>query len=253
MRISDNTVLITGGGSGIGRGLAAALHHAGNRVVIAGRRTAALRAVAAAHPGMRYRQLDLCDAGSIRDFADALARDFPDLNVVVNNAGIMVTEDLATPDPATATAVVATNLLGPIALTSLLLPTLRSHSHGAIINVTSALAFVPLAAAPTYSATKAGLHSYTQSLRYQLRETGIRVIEIAPPRVETDMPGPGEDDYTITVDDLVAQTMAQLTARPETTEIVVDAARDLRYAERDGVYAEQFTAVNAAGLGQEAS
>lgn len=246
MRLTGNTVLITGGAGGIGRGLAVAMHGAGNRVIIAGRRADALRAVADAHPGMEFLRLDVSDSGDVRRFVDRVNRDFPDLNVLVNNAGSMAVEDLASPDPATAAAIVNTNLLGPMVLTSLLLPKLRTHANGAIINVTSALAFVPLAVAPTYSATKAGLHSYTEALRFQLRHNGIQVIEVAPPRVETEMDGPGKDGYTVTVDDFIAQVIAQLTTEPEATEIVVDAARKLRYAERDRVYDRLFAAVNRA-------
>ena len=244
MRLTGNTILITGGASGIGRGLAVAMHRAGNRVIIAGRRADALRAVADAHPGVEFLRLDVSDTAGIHRFVDRVQRDLPDLNVLVNNAGIMAVEDFAEPDPSATSAIVDTNLLGPMVLTSLLLPTLRTHAHGAIINVTSALAFLPLAMAPTYSATKAGLHSYTEALRFQLRDNGIQVIEIAPPRVETEMDGPGDDGYTVTVDDFVAQVMAQLTAEPEAIEIVVEAARALRYAERNGVYDQLFAAVN---------
>jgi len=138
MQTYDNTVLVTGGSSGIGRGLAVAMHRADNRVVIAGRRPAALRAVTDAHPGMRSLRLDVSDTGSLHGFARQIERDFPDLNVVINDAGIMAVEDLSTPDPATVAAVVS-----------------------------------------TYSATKAGLHSYTESLRFLLRDSRIQVIEIA--------------------------------------------------------------------------
>src|SRR6201996_7070107 len=200
MQLRGNTVLVTGGSSGIGRSFAVAMHRSGNRVVIAGRRPDTLRAVTDAHPGMEFLPLDVSNTDSIHEFVDHVERDFPDLNVVVNNAGIIAVEHVATPDPGTAAAVVSTNLLGPIVLTSLLLPTLRNHARGAIINVTSALAFVPMAVAPTYSATKAGLHSYTESLRFQLRDSAIQVIEIAPPRVEADMQGPA-DDHTMTVDE----------------------------------------------------
>jgi uncharacterized oxidoreductase len=243
MRLTGNTVLVTGGGSGIGRGLAVALHRAGNRVVIAGRRVEALRAVADEHPGITYLQLDQSDRQSIRRFVDEVQQGYADLNVVVNNAGMMALEDLAAPDPDTASMVISTNLLGPIVVTSLLLPTLRAQHCAAIINVTSALAFVPMALAPTYSATKAGLHAYTESLRFQLQDSGIQVIEIAPPRVETEMDGPG-DDYTMSVDDFIAEALSVMATRPEAGEVVVRAARGLRDAERNGVYAEQFAAVN---------
>jgi uncharacterized oxidoreductase len=244
MELTGNTVLVTGGGTGIGRAMAIALHRRGNRVVIAGRRIAPLRAVAEEHPGIEWQQLDITDTECIRTFVATLERRWPDLNVLVNNAGVMAIERPDTPDPALSTSVVATNLLGPIVLTSLLLPTLRSRPDAAIVNITSALAFVPLAIAPTYSATKAGLHSYTESLRILLQETGIQVIEIAPPRVSTEMDGPGSTD-SVEVNDFIADVMAALSAQPPATEVVVDAARVLRYAEREGNYDRVLAAVNS--------
>jgi uncharacterized oxidoreductase len=243
MRLTDNTILVTGGGSGIGRGLAIALHRAGNRVVIAGRRVEALRAVADDHPGISYLQLDQSDRQPIKRFVAEIERQHADLNVVVNNAGVMALEDIDASDPDTASAVISTNLLGPIVLTSLLMPMLKAQPSAAIVNVTSALAFVPMAIAPTYSATKAGLHAYTESLRFLLHDSGIQVIEIAPPRVETEMDGPG-DAYTMTVDDFIAEALWLMASRPDAGEVIVSAARGLREAERNGVYAEQFAAVN---------
>ncbi|MGA8328311.1 MAG: SDR family NAD(P)-dependent oxidoreductase [Mycobacterium sp.] len=245
MQLTGNTVLVTGGG--IGRGLAVAFHEAGNRVVIAGRRIEALRAVADEHPGITCLELDQSERHSIERFVDQLRR-HTDLNVLVNNAGMIALEDLSDPDPDVASAVISTNLLGPVVLTSLLLPTLRAQRNPAIINVTSALAFVPLAFAPTYSATKAALHAYTESLRIQLHDSGVHVIEIAPPRVETDMEGPADDDFTMSVDDFIAETMSLLASRPDAAEVIVKAARGLREAERDGVYAELFAAVNPNSL-----
>lgn len=244
MELTGNTVLVTGGGTGIGRAISIALHRRGNRVVIAGRRTAALRALAEAHPGIEWHPLDIADTARIGSFVAMLERRWPDLNVLVNNAGVMAIESPDTPDPAVSTSVVATNLLGPIVLTSLLLPTLRSRPDAAIINITSALAFVPLAIAPTYSATKAGLHAYTEALRILLHESGIHVIEIAPPRVSTEMDGPGDPD-SVDVDEFVAEVMASLSAQPPVTEVVVDAARALRYAEREGNYGRVLAAMNS--------
>jgi uncharacterized oxidoreductase len=244
MELTGNTVLVTGGGTGIGRAMAIALHRRGNRVVIAGRRTAALRAVAEACPGIEWHPLDVADTECIRRFVAMLERRWPDLNVLINNAGVMAIERPDTPDPAVSTSVVATNLLGPIVLTSLLLPTLRNHPDATIINITSALAFVPLAIAPTYSATKAGLHTYTEALRILLQDSGVQVVEIAPPRVRTEMDGPGGTD-SADVDEFVAEMMAALSAQPPATEVVVDASRALRYAEREGRYDRVLAAVNA--------
>ena len=250
MRLTGNTIVVTGGGSGIGRGLAVALLEAGNRVVIAGRRIEALRAVADEHPGIDYLPLDQSKRQSIQQFVDELRRQHPDLNVVINNAGVMALEDLSEPDPDVASTVIATNLLGPIVLTSLLMPTLKAQRGPVIINITSALAFVPLALAPTYSATKAALHAYTESLRFQLQHSGIQVIEIAPPRVETDMEGSTDSDYTMSVDDFIDEALSLLAGQPDAGEIVVEAARSVREAERNGVYAELFAAVNSTPLGE---
>jgi uncharacterized oxidoreductase len=243
MRLTGNTVVVTGGGTGIGRALAVALHRRDNRVVITGRRTDALRAVADQHPGIEWHPLDVADTQSVRQFAATVERRWPELNVLVNNAGVMTLEGPDTLDPATARSVLETNLLGPMVLTALLLPILRNHPDPTIVNVTSALAFVPRALAATYCASKAGLHSYTESLRILLRDSAIQVTEIAPPRVRTDMAGPDGAD-SVDVDDFVGEVLEALSADPHAGEVVVDAARAMRYAERDGRYDQMLTAVN---------
>lgn len=248
MNLTGNTILVTGGGSGIGRGLAETLHRAGNQVVIAGRRRDALQAVADANPGIEYRRLDLAEPESISRLAAELTGSHPGLNVLVNNAGVMHTEDLQSDDAALAEIVettVAVNLLGPMRLTAALLPILLGQPHAAIVNVTSALAFVPKAVAPTYSATKAGLHAYTQSLRRQLRHTPVQVIEIIPPQVETDMlAGQDHGPDAMSLDTFVAETMSLLHSQPDVAEIVVDAAKRVRFAARDGHYDDVFDSVN---------
>ena len=250
MNLTNNTVLVTGGGSGIGRSLAETLHRAGNQVLIAGRRRDALRAVADANPGIDYCQLDLARPDSIARLAAELADRHPKLNVLVNNAGIMHTEDLGTGDGTLAIAetTVAINLLGPMRLTAALLPRLLGQPHAAIVNVTSALAFVPKAAAPTYSATKAGLHAYTQSLRRQLRHTSVQVVEIIPPQVETDMlAGQDYGPNAMTLDSFVAEVVSLLRRQPDAAEVVVEAAKRVRFAARDGHYDDIFDAVNPQG------
>jgi uncharacterized oxidoreductase len=248
MNLTGNTILVTGGGSGIGRGLAEALHRAGNRVVIAGRRLDVLRAVADANPGIEYLRLDLAEPDSISRLAAELADRHPGLNVLVNNAGVMQTEDLLTGDPALAEVAdqtVAVNLLGPVRLTTALLPVLLGRPRAAVVNVTSDLAFVPKAAAPTYSATKAGLHAYTESLRRQLRHTPVQVIEIIPPQVETDELAARQcGPHAMSVDAFVAEAMSLLHSQPDAGEIVVDAAKRLRFAARDAHYDDIFDAVN---------
>jgi uncharacterized oxidoreductase len=224
--------------------MAIALHERGNRVVNAGRRTAALRAVAEAYPGIEWHPMDVAGTASVRHCVATVERRWPDLNVLINNAGVMALESSDTLNPVVSTTLVTTNLLGPIMLTSLLLPTLRRHPDATIINITSALAFVPLAIAATYSATKAGLHAYTESLRILLQESGIQVIEIAPPRVRTAMDHPAGND-AVDADDFVTEIMAALSAQPHSTEVVVDAARAVRYAEREGHYDRVLAALNA--------
>ncbi|MGF6884265.1 putative oxidoreductase [Nocardia sp. GAS34] len=227
MQLTGNTILVTGGGTGIGRGLATALHRLGNRVVIAGRRRAPLQAVVSANPGMQYLQLDQGDSDDIRRFTVELTDRFPDLDVVINNAGVSHVEDLTTGDTARAQAIVEVNLLGPIRLTSALLPALVSRPRAAILNVTSGLAFAPNASMPTYCATKAALHSYTQSLRFQLRDTAVQVIEIVPPRVQTELAdGLGLDpDTLMPLNSYVAETMSLLQTQPQADEIVVEVVK----------------------------
>lgn len=257
MQMMGNTVLVTGGGTGIGRGLAESLHRLGNQVIIAGRRHEPLRAVATAHPGMQFLPLDQGDPADIRRFATELTDRYPQLNVVVNNAGIQRVEDLTTDGPGAAEQTVAINLLGPIRLTAALLRSLLARPRAAIINVTSGLAFMPSALTPTYCATRAALHSYTQSLRFQLRETSVQVIEVIPPQVQTALQGErGFDPRAMPLDEYIAETMTLLQTQPEAEEILVERVKRFRFAERDGVYQDIYPAFNeaiTAGLGRARS
>jgi uncharacterized oxidoreductase len=247
MQMTGNTVLVTGGGSGIGRGLAEALHRLGNTVVIAGRRREPLQAVAKANPGIQMLSLDQGDPADIRRFATELTDHYPDLNVVINNAGVQRFEDLTTTGPSVAELTVAINLLGPIRLTAALLPSLLKKPRAAILNVTSGLAFMPSAVTPTYCATKAALHSYTQSLRFQLRGTAVQVIEIIPPHVQTGLQGErGFDVRAMPVDEYVTETMTLLQTQPQAEEILVEGVKRFRFAERDGHYDEVYPAFNEA-------
>ncbi len=249
MKMTGNTVLITGGASGIDLALAEAFLAAGNAVIIAGRRQAALDAAVAAHPGLSAYVLDVEDADAIAAFAAMVAKAHPELNVLINNAGIMRAEDLTSPrgNLSDAAATVATNFLGPILMTAALLPHLRSQPMSAVINVTSGLAFVPLALTPTYSATKAALHSYTQSLRHQLRGTNVEVLELAPPMVQTDlMPGQATNPHGMPLADYTSEVMGLLARTPTPPEICVDRVQFLRRAEADGQYAQVFGMLNPA-------
>jgi len=248
MNLTGNTILITGGGSGIGRGLAEALHALGNQVVIAGRRQQALDETTAANPGMKSLPLDVENPAAIRAFAARVSGEFPALNVLINNAGIMRAEKLLDQQEnlADAEAIVATNLLGPIRLTAALLPHLRQQPRAAIINVSSGLAFVPLALTPTYCATKAAIHSYTQSLRFQLKSTPIEVLEIAPPYVATHLMSGAEDPRAMPLNQFIAETMEILKASPIPAEICVENVKGLRFAAESGRYDAIFKGLNAA-------
>ncbi|MDR3514898.1 MAG: SDR family oxidoreductase [Azospirillaceae bacterium] len=248
MRTSGNTILITGGGTGIGRGLAEAFHALGNKVIIAGRRQSVLDETTAANPGMAALTFDVEDRESIRAFATTVTGRYPDLNVLINNAGIMRVENLLTQSDvlADAEATVVTNLLGPIRLTAALLPLLRAQPQATVMMVSSGLAFLPLALTPTYCATKAAIHSYAQSLRYQLKHTPVQVLELAPPYVQTELMGPGQarDPRAMPLKDFIAETIAILTTTPDATEICVEAVKPLRHAEAGGHYDSFFTTFN---------
>ena len=238
MNITGNTILITGGGSGIGRGLAEAFHQAGNQVVISGRTRKTLDETTAANPGMKSLTVDMTDAGSIRSCADQLASGFPALNVVVNNAGIMRPENVKEhpEDVADAEAIVTTNLLGPIRLTGALLPLLKKQPRATVMNVSSGLAFVPLAMTPTYCATKAAIHSYSQSLRYQLKGTSVEVLELIPPYVQTSLMGDHQasDPRAMPLDDFIREVMDLLKTLPDATEINVLMVLPVRHAAEGG-------------------
>ncbi|MFN3930924.1 MAG: SDR family oxidoreductase [Brevundimonas sp.] len=241
MDTRKDTILITGGGSGIGRAFAEALHARGAKVIIAGRRPEALEAVAAANPGMAFETLDVADAADIRSFAARIVAAHPALNGVINNAGIMVVEDGI--DLAIAEQTVAINLLGPIRLTAALLPHLKTKAAATVVNVTSGLAFVPLAATPTYSATKAALRSWSQSLRHQLAETPVEVIEWAPPAVATNlMPGHADNPDSMPLADFIAESLGLFEAGAD--EVLVERVKFLSGAEARGEYDSVFAALN---------
>lgn len=250
MNTTGNTILITGGGSGIGRGLAEAFHALGNQVVIAGRSQKTLDAATQANPGMKSMTLDIADAQSIRAFAAQATEAYPQLNVLVNMAGIMRSEKLREQKEPLVDMeeTVATNLLGPLRLTAALLPALEKQPAATIMNVTSGLAFVPLAMTPTYCATKAAIHSYTQSLRYQLKDTSVEVLELVPPYVQTELMGEcqANDPTAMPLSDYITEVMEIITTQPEATEICVEGVKSRRFAERSGDYDTFFQNFNDA-------
>jgi uncharacterized oxidoreductase len=246
MHLTGNTILITGGGSGIGRGLAEAFHKAGNQVVIAGRRRDVLDATTAANPGMKGVTLDIDSAANIKSFGSHVTSEFPALNVVIHNAGIMRPENVQSPSLDDAAAVVTTNLLGPIRLNAALLPLLKRQAKSTIMTVSSGLAFLPLAMAPTYCATKAAIHSYTLSLRWQLKATNIEVVELIPPYVQTELMGAGmaADPRAMPLADFVSEVMQIIKTQPDVKEICVERVKGLRFAEANGKFDAIFQGLN---------
>lgn len=235
MKAQGNTILVTGGGSGIGRALAQRWADRGNKVIVAGRRRDALEGSVDGRPNMHAVELDVTSADDIARFASEVVAAHPDLNVLVNNAGIMRREDPTTKrDLADMDATIVTNLLGPIRLTDALVDHLKAQEGSAIVNVTSGLAFVPLPATATYSATKAAMHSYTLSLREQLKGA-VEVIELAPPAVQTDLtPGQSTREGYQPLDDFADEVIALFDQQPTPPEILVQNVLPLRHAERDG-------------------
>jgi uncharacterized oxidoreductase len=227
MNLKGNTILITGGGSGIGRGLAEALHKLGNQVIIAGRRQGHLTEVAKANPGMRWVELDIENPASVSAVAARLVAEYPKLNVLINNAGIMQIDDVSTAvDEKLLVTTLTTNVMGPIRLTGALIEHLKRQGHAAVINNSSVLAFVPLAMTAVYSATKAALHSYTMSLRYKLKGTPVKVLEIVPPWVQTDLLGSNNEPRAMPLAEFVDETMRVLGTDAE--EVLVERAKPLR-------------------------
>jgi len=246
MNPTGNTILITGGGSGIGRALARRFHDLGNVVIVAGRRQPALDETIADRSNMHAIAVDLDDAVALSHFATQLVSTHPALNVLINNAGIMRSEELTgSRDLADTGATVITNLLAPIRLIDALVGHLAKQPGSAIVNVSSGLAFVPLVTAPTYSATKAAIHSYTVSLRAQLSGT-TEVIELVPPAVQTELtPGQSDRPGYLPLADFIDEVMTLFQQKPTPPEICVERVGFLRRAEAEGRFDAALAAVNA--------
>ncbi len=232
MKMQSNTIFITGGTSGIGRGLAEAFHRLGNQVIICGRREERLRSICAENPGMRYFALDVKDANSVRSIARKVMEEFPALNCVFNNAGVQRRHDFASGEPIDDAAMLAeiqTNLLGLIRVCAEFLPHLKNQPVATLLNVSSGLAFVPLSIFPVYCATKAAVHSFSLSLRQQLKNSSVKVIELIPPYVATELGGAAKAPpgalRQMPLDAFIAETMKELAADSE--EIAIGGAKNL--------------------------
>ncbi|MFK5595888.1 SDR family oxidoreductase [Methylobacterium sp. HMF5984] len=249
MKMSGNTILITGGTSGIGRALAEAFHDRGNTVIVTGRRQALLDAITTERPGLVGLPLDLDDPASYARLAESVRARFPALNVLIANAGVSRTEDLTADawDAAAAQAILDTNVSGVLRTAAALLPILKRNADATFMATSSALALVPRADFPTYCASKAFLHSWLISLRHQLRDFPVEVLELSPPYVQTELTGAQQaaDPRAMPLGAYVAEVM-QLLERGDHPrgEILLERDQPRRWAERDGTFDVLFAAMN---------
>lgn len=247
MQITGNTIFIPGATSGIGLTLARALHAAGNVVIVGGRRTELLERITAENPGLYAVPIDTADPAGITAAAERVVADHPELDTLITMAGIMRAEDWTTPSGflRTAEETVTTNLLGPIRLIAAFVEHLRTRPSATIMTVSSGLAFAPLAVTPTYNATKAAIHMLSESIRLQLADTSVRVVELEPPAVRTAlMPGQEESDFAMPLDDFVSEVMEIIATSPDATEIQVENVKFLRYGEARGDYEHVVATLN---------
>jgi uncharacterized oxidoreductase len=212
MNLTGNTILITGGSSGIGFSFAERFLKSGNKVIVCGRREGKLQEVQRRFPELHVRICDVAEESERIALFKWAKSEFPELNVLVNNAGIQQRTNLlkSKEDWSYHRQEIAANLEAPLHLTMLFLPHLAEKNNAAIINVSSGLAFTPMAAAPIYSATKAALHSFTMSLRHQLSTSGIEVIEVAPPAVNTDLGGEGLHTFGVPLNEFADGVFQEL-------------------------------------------
>jgi uncharacterized oxidoreductase len=248
MNITGNTVFIPGSTSGIGLALALELHARGNTVIVGGRRADLLERIAAQHPGLDAVQIDTSDPASIATAAKDVLSAHPDLNVLVTMAGIMRIEDWHRPEEflASAESVVTTNVLGPVRLIAAFIEHLRARPDAAIVTVSSGLAFTPLAVTPSYNASKAAIHMLSESIRLQLADTSVQVIELVPPSVRTSLvPGQESSEVAMPLDEFTAEAVGLLESQPDAKEILVERAKFLRYGEARGDYDQVVQTLNA--------
>jgi short-subunit dehydrogenase involved in D-alanine esterification of teichoic acids len=247
MNISGNTVFIPGSTSGIGLALAVELQARGNTVIIGGRRAGLLEQIAAQHPGLGTVQLDTADPASIESAAKEVLAQHPDLNVLVAMAGIMRLEDWRQPQSflASAESVVTTNVLGPIRLIAAFIEHLRAQPDATIVTVSSGLAFTPLSVTPSYNASKAAIHMLSESIRLQLADTSVKIVELEPPAVRTSLlPGQEDSGVAMPLDEFIAEATALLEAQPDAKEIQVERVKFLRYGEARGDYDQVVATLN---------
>jgi uncharacterized oxidoreductase len=247
MNISGNTIFIPGSTSGIGLALALALQARGNTVIVGGRRADLLDKIAAEHPGLDTAAIDTTDPASIESAARQVLDRHPDLNVLIATAGIMRVEDWHKPESflASAESVVTTNVLGPVRLIAAFIEHLQTRPDATLITVSSGLAFTPLAATPSYNASKAAIHMLSESIRLQLADTSVKVVELVPPSVRTALlPGQEDNEVAMPLDEFIAEVMALLEAQPDAKEIQVERVKFLRYGEARGDYDQVVAALN---------
>jgi uncharacterized oxidoreductase len=249
MNISGNTIFIPGSTSGIGLALAVELQARGNTVIIGGRRADLLEQIAAQHPGLDTVPIDTADPASIESAAKEVLSRHPDLNVLIAMAGIMRVEDWHQPGSflASAESVITTNVLGPIRLIAAFIEHLRAQPDATVMTVSSGLAFAPLAVTPSYNASKAAIHLLSESLRLQLADTSVQIVELVPPAVRTALlPGQETSEFAMPLDEFVTEAVALIEAAPDATEIQVERVKFLRYGEARGDYDQVVATLNAA-------
>ena len=246
MDISGNTIFIPGGTSGIGLALALRLQEAGNTVIIGGRRTDVLERLAAEY-GFGTMSIDISDPASVLSARDAALVAHPDLNVLIAMAGIMVAEDVTKADfLENAERIVGTNVLGPVRLIAAFSEHLQAQPDATLMTVSSGLAHTPLRLTPSYNASKAFIHQFTESIRLQFAGTSVQVIELVPPAVRTElMPGQSQVEAYLPLDDYIVETMSLLAGQPDATEILVERVKPLRFSEVNGAYEQAIAMVNS--------
>jgi len=249
MNISGNTIFIPGATSGIGLALAVELQAKGNKVIVGGRRTELLDKIAADYPGIGTVRIDTTDPASIEAAAKEVLATHPELNVLIAMAGIMKIEDWHKPEEflASAESVITTNVLGPIRLIAAFIEHLRARPDATIVTVSSGLAFAPLKVTPSYNASKAAIHMLSESIRLQLADTSVKIVELEPPAVRTSLlPGQETSDFAMPLDAFVSEVVSLLEKQPDAKEIQVENVKFLRYGEARGDYDQVVATLNAA-------